>query len=61
VSFSDGAASIGGTIEPQEEKGLLAAGNIQGVFQVNELIRVIKPEPETKFYTVQSLRILPLR
>ncbi|MFU2486400.1 peptidoglycan-binding protein LysM [Thauera sp. WH-1] len=56
VSF-DGARSVvtvAGTAADQatKEKILLAAGNVAGVAEVDDQIRVNNPEPEAQFHTV---------
>ena len=56
VVFDDGKATIHGTASSQadREKSVLVVGNTQGVAQVDDQIKVEKPEPEAKMYTVQS-------
>ncbi len=54
IGFKDGVATVGGTTESQadREKVILAVGNVNGVAQVDDRIKVVKPEPEAKFHTV---------
>lgn len=40
--------------QAEREKAILAAGNVQYVAQVEDNITVEAPEPESRFYTVQS-------
>jgi nucleoid-associated protein YgaU len=62
VQMNGNVAVIGGTVTSQEqrEKVILAVGNIDGVAQVDDRLKVAvsepeaAPEPEAVFYTVQS-------
>lgn len=62
VQMNGNVAVIGGTVASQEmrEKVILAVGNIGGVAQVDDRLKVAAPEPEAApeseavFYTVQS-------
>jgi nucleoid-associated protein YgaU len=62
VQMNGDVAVIGGTVASQElrEKVILAVGNIGGVAQVDDRLKVAAPapeaapEPEAVFYTVQS-------
>lgn len=67
VVFSDGVAKVYGTTDcvEEQEKVVLAIGNIEGVESVDEEITVIAPAPEkrvispqqnqaSRFYTVQK-------
>jgi LysM repeat protein len=49
-------ATVSGTVASQElrEKVILAAGNVQGIAQVDDRLQVEAPEPEATMYTVQS-------
>ncbi|WII95462.1 peptidoglycan-binding protein LysM [Moraxella haemolytica] len=40
--------------QADREKAVLAAGNVQHVAQVDDQLTVATPEPESRFYTVQS-------
>jgi nucleoid-associated protein YgaU len=55
VQFNDGVATILGTAPSQEEreKIILALGNVQGVSQVDDRLKVERPAPEATLYTVQ--------
>jgi nucleoid-associated protein YgaU len=54
VDFDDGIATIQGKTETQaeREKVVLAIGNVEGVSQVDDMIQVIKAEPEATLHTV---------
>lgn len=54
VSFDQGQVTITGTTPDQEnrEKIILAAGNVQGVDNVNDQLTVESPAAEPVFYTV---------
>lgn len=54
VSFDQGQVTITGTTPDQEnrEKIILAAGNVEGVDNVNDQLTVEAPAPEATFYTV---------
>jgi len=62
VQMNGNVAVIGGTVASQElrEKVILAVGNIGGIAQVDDRLKVnapepeAAPEPEVVFYTVQS-------
>jgi LysM repeat protein len=56
VSVNGEQVTINGAVECQAdcEKIVLAAGNQQGISQVDSQITVNNPEPEAKTYTVQS-------
>jgi nucleoid-associated protein YgaU len=56
IAFDDGIATVTGTADSQEvrEKVVLVTGNTQGVAQVDDRIKVEKPEPEAMLYTVKS-------
>ncbi len=62
VAFDDGIATIGGVVTSQadEERILLAVGNIYGVAQVNDQVEVQvpeplpEPEPVAVLYTVKA-------
>ncbi|MCP5240051.1 MAG: peptidoglycan-binding protein LysM [Zoogloeaceae bacterium] len=57
VSFdgSSGVVTVSGTAADQasKERILLAAGNVQGVGEVQDNMSVSSPEPEAVFYTVK--------
>ncbi|EMW2203314.1 MULTISPECIES: peptidoglycan-binding protein LysM [Citrobacter] len=52
----DGTATVAGTLDSQEdkEKILVAAGNVTGIGQVNDLISVTQSGPASRLYTVKS-------
>jgi nucleoid-associated protein YgaU len=56
VKFRKGMATVRGTAPSQavREKVILLLGNTQGVAQVDDDIRVEKPEPEARMHTVVS-------
>ena len=56
VSFMGGQVSISGSTPDQEnrEKIILAAGNVQGVDNVEDHLSVGAPAAEARFYTVVS-------
>ena len=56
VSFTSGQVSISGSTPDQEnrEKIILAAGNVQGVDNVDDHLTVEAPAAEARFYTVVS-------
>ncbi|QLQ23861.1 MAG: peptidoglycan-binding protein LysM [Dechloromonas sp.] len=56
VSFMSGQVSISGSTPDQEnrEKIILAAGNVQGVDNVEDHLTVEAPAAEARFYTVVS-------
>jgi nucleoid-associated protein YgaU len=56
VSFTSGQVSISGSTPDQEnrEKIILAAGNVQGVDNVEDHLTVAAPAAEARFYTVVS-------
>jgi len=56
VSYKSGQVSITGSTPDQEnrEKIILAAGNVQGVDNVEDKLTVEVPAPEARFYTVVS-------
>ena len=56
VSFTSGQVSISGSTPDQEnrEKIILAAGNVQGVDNVEDHLTVEAPAAEARFYTVVS-------
>jgi nucleoid-associated protein YgaU len=56
VKFRDGVATVGGSADSQtdKEKIILLIGNTQGVARVDDRIRVSRPEPEARMYTVVS-------
>lgn len=56
IDFNDGVATVTGVAHSQEEKEkvVLLVGNTQGVAQVDDRIRVEKPEPVATMYTVKS-------
>lgn len=49
-------ATLTGTVDTQEmrEKIVLMVGNVDGIGQVDDQIKVSKPEPEATFYEVKS-------
>jgi nucleoid-associated protein YgaU len=55
IRFSDGVATVQGTARSQEEreKIVLAVGNTKGVARVDDQLKVERPEPEAKLYTVK--------
>lgn len=55
ITFHDGVATVRGTTPSQEkkEKIVLLIGNTPGVAQVDDQLRVEKPQPEAVFYTVK--------
>jgi nucleoid-associated protein YgaU len=56
VKCRDGVATITGAAvsQSEREKVVLMVGNTQGVAQVDDQMRVEKPEPEATMYTVKS-------
>ena len=56
ITYDDGVASVSGKTESQadREKVILAVGNTRDVAQVDDMIQVIKAEPEAVYYTVVS-------
>jgi nucleoid-associated protein YgaU len=54
VSYKSGQVTITGSTPDQEnrEKIILAAGNVQGVDNVDDQLTVEAPAPEARFYTV---------
>jgi nucleoid-associated protein YgaU len=54
VDFDDGIATIQGKTESQaeREKVVLTVGNVEGVSQVDDMIQVIKAQPEATYHTV---------
>jgi nucleoid-associated protein YgaU len=56
VSYKSGQVAITGSTPDQEnrEKIILAAGNVQGVDNVDDQLTVEAPAPEARFYTVVS-------
>jgi len=56
VEVDGGKAVVTGTAASQaeREKAVLAAGNTQGVAQVDDRIEVATPEPESKYHKVVS-------
>lgn len=56
VTVSGATATVGGKVATQTccEKVVLTAGNQHGISQVDSQLQVDRPEPEAKFYTVQS-------
>lgn len=56
LSVTDDDVKLEGEVASQEdaEKIVLAVGNVEGVDQVDNLMTVVTPEPQAKFYTVQS-------
>jgi nucleoid-associated protein YgaU len=55
IRFNDGVATVLGTASSQEEreKVVLAVGNTKGVARVDDQLKVERPEPEAKLYTVK--------
>ena len=55
ISFDDGVATVRGTTPSQQEreKIVLLIGNTNGVAQVDDQLKVEKPEPEAVLYTVK--------
>ena len=56
VSVDGSTATVSGKVVTQAccEKVVLTAGNQHGISQVDSQLEVNNPEPEAKFYTVQS-------
>lgn len=56
VKFHNRRVKISGTAQEQAdaEKAALVVGNVRGVEEVDNQIKVSKKEPEAKFYTVKS-------
>jgi hypothetical protein len=56
ITYDDNVALIRGKCESQSdrEKIVLAVGNCEGVSQVDDMIEVIKAEPEAAYHTVVS-------
>jgi LysM repeat protein len=56
ITYDDGVASVFGTTESQadREKVILAVGNTKDVESVDDMIQVVKAEPEAAYYTVVS-------
>lgn len=54
IDYDDGIAIVAGKTETQaeREKVVLAVGNVEGVSQVDDMIQVIKAEPEAIYHTV---------
>ena len=54
VTFAAGEVSVFGVAPDQEtkEKIILAAGNVEGVEKVNDMMSVDQSQPEARFYTV---------
>ncbi|MDH3285350.1 MAG: peptidoglycan-binding protein LysM [Acidobacteriota bacterium] len=55
IKFDDGVVTVGGAVDSQadREKVILVLGNTQGVGRVDDRLKVVKPEPESQFYTVK--------
>ena len=55
ITFKDEVATVSGTTPSQSEweKIVLVVGNVNGVAQVNDMLKVVKPEPDAALYTVQ--------
>jgi nucleoid-associated protein YgaU len=58
VDVKGDTATVSGTVESQQdkEKVILAVGNTKGIAKVDDRlkVKVVKKEPEGKFYTVKS-------
>ena len=56
IDLDDDKVTVYGQTESQanKEKVILALGNVEGVATVDDRISVVTPEPESRFYTVQS-------
>ena len=56
ITYDDGVASVFGKTESQaeREKVILAVGNTKDVESVDDMIQVVKAEPEAVYYTVIS-------
>jgi nucleoid-associated protein YgaU len=56
VKCREGVATVSGVAASQaeREKVVLMVGNTQGIAQVDDRMRVEKPEPEATMYTVRS-------
>lgn len=56
VKVADGKATVSGDAVSQElkEKILIAAGNVAGITQVEDNVKVAQSEPEARFYQVKS-------
>lgn len=56
VDLEEDRVTVYGQVETQsnKEKIVLALGNVEGVATVDDRISVVAPEPESRFYTVQS-------
>jgi nucleoid-associated protein YgaU len=56
INVKGDRASVAGTVDNNEirEKVVLCCGNNAGIAQVDDRLTVENPEPEAKFYTVQS-------
>ena len=56
VDLDEDKVTVYGQVDSQanKEKVVLALGNVEGVSTVDDRISVVTPEPESRFYTVQS-------
>lgn len=56
VDLEEDRVTVYGQVETQsnKEKIVLVLGNVEGVATVDDRISVVAPEPESRFYTVQS-------
>lgn len=56
IDLNDDVATVYGQVESQSDKErvILAVGNTEGIASVDDRLSVVNPEPESKFYTVQS-------
>jgi nucleoid-associated protein YgaU len=56
VRVDDAKVTVTGTVDTQEnrEKIVLLVGNVEGIGQVDDQLRVSTPQPEAVFYEVKS-------
>lgn len=56
VDLNDDTVTVYGQVDSQaeKEKVILAVGNVEGIASVDDRLSVENPEPESKFYTVES-------
>lgn len=56
IDLEEDKVTVYGQVDSQanKEKVILALGNVEGVSTVDDRISVVTPEPESRFYTVQS-------
>ena len=56
LDLEEDKVTVYGQVDSQanKEKVILALGNVEGISTVDDRISVVTPEPESRFYTVQS-------